>query len=215
MDNITASEADLTALLNSDHTNEALLRSSGRIGEADQLAASRSSRMQTMRADLGLPPEPQAPDPVVTKAAEYGVHLEAKPGDYARADLSEFVRNLPPDRAANVKTQLSDFMAAIQIEPNSGAYLMQHLVKTSAELRAMSEEERGVWISNQERDATQMAARRGLTLDQLKANAKAILNSHPVGQHFAGSVLLSSPALLLLLDDHRQFVEAHRKSKGK
>jgi hypothetical protein len=216
MPDFIPTEQDITALLNGDHANEALLRSSGRIGEADQLAATRSTRLQAMRAELGLP-EPQAPNPTVVNAAEHGVHLEAKPSDYSKADFSDFARvnNLPADRAANAKSELAGLMASMQIDPNTGAFLMEFVARTGPQLRAMNDTDRGIWVSNQERDATLMAARRGLTLDQMKANAKSMLANHPLGKQIAESALLSTPTILLMLDDHRQFVEAHKKSKGK
>jgi hypothetical protein len=204
-------EQNITALINSDHANEADLRNLGRIAEADQMKATRDARIAEWRTAAGIPP-PAAPDAAADKAAEFDVNLHAKPGDYSSADLRVFSEGKDDARVASTKAELSALMSAMQIGAQSGAFLMQHISEEGPRTAAMTPEARAMWISDQERLLASSAQIRGVTVEALKATAKGLLEKHPLGATLAASALMSSPTVLLTLFDHHKAVQAWKET---
>ncbi|CAA2141321.1 hypothetical protein [Hyphomicrobium sp. ghe19] len=204
---VAADEQNISALINSDHANEADLRALGRIAEADALKASRDGRVAEWRTAAGLA-TPTTPDPKVVAAADYGIRLDAKPSDYRRVDLSAFARERDPARVENVRVELAEVMSALKIDVPSGQMIMQHIAEQSPKLAAMTPAERETWAATQERDLVRSAAIRSTTVEALKANAKALLSSHPFGATIAASAMISSPTVLLILHDHAKAIQA-------
>jgi hypothetical protein len=170
-------------------------RTMGQTVKADEILAGLKDYEAQVRNDLGVPLV--RPDPVVEGAREFGVELKASPDLYRDADVRF------GERTSVVKSEMGELMASMQLDRNSGVFLLETLSEEAPRVSKLSPEERDAWVRQQEEFATEMATRRGSTLEEWKAEARKQLQGTPLGRRIAESFSLSSVALLATLADAR------------
>ena len=85
--------------------------------------------------------------------ARYGFDTEHAPADY-KINYADAIGAAPNGIDANDLAQLNhaatEFLAGLRIEPDLGASLVEHLMRTGQELRSMDDTSRALWLREQE-----------------------------------------------------------------